>query len=177
MYLFLQGYGCCLVSKLCLTLCDPRNYNIPGFLVLHYLLEFAQTHVCWVGWCHPIILFTVAPLSSCPQSFLASGSCQWIGSLHQVTKVLELASSSVILVNIQDWFPVGFTGLISLLFKGLSRIFSSIAIWRPQLFGAQPSSWSNSHICAWLIKTIYIFFFLSFFLFFFFLLYRHLLAK
>ena len=76
MYLFLQGYDCCLVSKLCLTLCDPRNCNIPGFLVLHYLLEFAQTHICSVGWCYPIMLFTVASLSSCPQSFPASGSGQ-----------------------------------------------------------------------------------------------------
>ena len=76
MYLFLQVYGYCLISKLHPAFCDPRNYNILGFHVLHCLLEFAQTHVCWVGWCHPIILFTLAPCSSCPQSFPALGSCQ-----------------------------------------------------------------------------------------------------
>ena len=72
------------------------------------------------------------------------------------------ASVSVFPVNIQDWFPLGLTDLISLLPKGLSRVFSSTIIWKHQFFCAQPSLWSNSHICTWLLEkaialTIWIF--------------------
>jgi len=70
------------------------------------------------------------------------------------------ASSSVLPVNIQDWFPLGLTGLISWQSKGLSRVFSSTTIWNHQFFDAQPCLWSNSHICittgktlAWTIQT------------------------
>ena len=70
------------------------------------------------------------------------------------------ASASVLPMNIQGWFPLGSTGLISLLTKGLSRVFSS-TIWKHQFFKAEsintekarPSLWSNSHICTWLGKT------------------------
>ena len=58
-------------------------------------------------------------------------------------------SASILLMNIQGWFPLGFTGLISLLSKGL---FSSTTIWKHQFFGAQPSLWSNSQICTWLLE-------------------------
>ena len=60
----------CSVAELCPTLCDTTNCSIPNFPVLHYLLGFVQTHVHW--WCHPTILSSVTPLSSCPQSFPAS---------------------------------------------------------------------------------------------------------
>ena len=65
----------CSVAKSCLTLCDPMDCSLPGFPVLHYLLELAQTHVHWVGdpTIHPTISSSVAPISSCPQSFPASG--------------------------------------------------------------------------------------------------------
>ena len=63
------------------------------------------------------------------------------------------ASASGLPMNIQGWFPLGFTGLISLLFKGLSRVFSSTTVWKHQFFGAQPSLWSNSFIHAWLLGT------------------------
>ena len=55
-------------------------------------------------------------------------------------------------MNIQGWFPLGLTGLISLPSKGLSRVFPSTTTWKHQFFGAQPSSWSNSHICAWVLE-------------------------
>ena len=62
---------------------------------------------------------------------------------------------SVLPMNIQSWFPFRLTGLISLQSKGLSRVFSSTTIQKHQLFGAQPSLWSNIHICTWLLeKTI-----------------------
>ena len=57
-------------------------------------------------------------------------------------------------MNIQGWFPLGLTGLISVLSKGLSRVFFSTTIWKHQFFSAQPSWWSNTHICTWLLKII-----------------------
>ena len=62
------------------------------------------------------------------------------------------ASASVLPKNIQGWFPLGFTGLISLLSNGLSRFFSSTTIWKHHFFSAQHSLWSNSHICIWLLE-------------------------
>ena len=62
------------------------------------------------------------------------------------------ASASVFPVNIQDWFPLGLTGLISLLSKGLSRVFSNTTIQKHQFFSAQLSLWSNSHIHTWLLE-------------------------
>ena len=54
--------------------------------------------------------------------------------------------------NIQGWFSLGLTGLISLLSKELSRVFSSTTVWKHQFLGTQPSLWSNSHICIWLLE-------------------------
>ena len=80
---------CCSVWKQCLTLCDLMNYSTPGFPVLHYLSEFAQTHVHWVDDAiqpsHPLL----SAFSSSTQSFPASGSFQWVSSSHQVAKVME----------------------------------------------------------------------------------------
>ena len=61
-------------------------------------------------------------------------------------------SVSVLPMNIQGWFPLGLTGLISLQSKWLSRVFSSTTIKKHQFYGAQPSLWSKSHICTWLLK-------------------------
>jgi len=104
-------------------------------------------------WHHPSILSSVIPFSSCLQSFPVSGSflmSQLFTSGGQ--NIGTSASASVLLVNIQDWFPLGLTGLISLLSEGLSRVFSSTMIWRQQFFDAQPSLWSNSHIHTWLLE-------------------------
>ena len=74
-------------------------------------------------------------------------------TLHQVTKMLGVsASASVLPMNIQDWFPLGLTGLISLQSKGLSRVFSSTTIQKHQFLSAQLSLWSNSHIHTWLLE-------------------------
>ena len=78
-------------------------------------------------WCHPTISSSVIPFSSCPQSFPASGSflmCQLFTSSNQSTG----ASASGLSMNIQDWFPLGWTGWISLQPKGLSRVFSSTTV-------------------------------------------------
>ena len=100
-------------------------------------------------WCHPTILSSVVPFSSCLQSFPASGSFQmsyFFASGGQSIGVS--ASASVLPMNIQDWFPLGWTGWISLPFKGLSRIFNT-TVQKHQFFGTQLSSQSNSHIHTW----------------------------
>ena len=63
------------------------------------------------------------------------------------------ASASVLPMNIQGWFPSRLTGLICLQYKELSRLFSSTTVWKHQFFGADPSLWSNSHICTHLYMT------------------------
>ena len=102
-------------------------------------------------WCHQTILFPVTPLSSCPQSVPASGSfpMSWLFTLGGQS-IGALASASVLLMNVQCWFPLGLTGLISLLSKGLSRVFSSTTVWRHRFFGAQSFLLSSSYIHTWL---------------------------
>ena len=81
-------------------------------------------------WCHPIFSSSVVPFSSCPQSFPASGSfpvSQLFASSGQ--SIRALASASSLPMNIQSWFSLGLTGLISLLSNGFSRVFSSTTVW------------------------------------------------
>ena len=104
--------------------------------------------------CHPAISSSAALFSSCPQSFPASGSfpvSQRFTSGGQ--GIRASASASVFPMNIQCWFPLGLTGLISLLFRGLSRVFfSSTTARKHQFFGVQPSLWFSSHIHTWLLE-------------------------
>ena len=91
-------------------------------------------------WYHPTISSSVTHFFSCPKSFPASGSFpmnQLFASSDQ--SIGASASASVFPVNIQGWFPWGLTDLISSLSKGLSRVFSSITIWKHQFFSTQPS--------------------------------------
>ena len=104
-------------------------------------------------WCHRTISSSVALFFFCLQSFPASGSfpmSRLFTSGGQSTGAS--ASASVFSVNIQGWFPLGLTGLISLQSKGLSRVFSSTTVRKCQFFGVQPSLWSNSHIHTWLLE-------------------------
>ena len=104
-------------------------------------------------WCHPTVSSSVAPFSSCLQSFPASGSfpmSQFLASGGQ--NIGASASASVLPMNIQDWFPSGLTGWISLQSKGLSRVFSNTTVQKHQFFSTQLSLWSNSHICTWLLE-------------------------
>ena len=120
-------FNSCSVTKLCLTFCDPMDCNRPGFPVLHYVPEFAQTHVSWVGDAiqpsHP-----VTPFSSCPQSFPASRASESALRIRWPKYWPPSASASVLPMNIQDWFSLALTCLISLLSKGLSRVFSSTCL-------------------------------------------------
>ena len=115
----------------------------------------AYSNTCPLSWwCHPSISSSVALFSSCPQFFPGSGSFPvslLLASGGQSIAVSVLVS--VLPMNIQYWFHLGLTGLTSLLFKGLSRIFSNTTIWKHQFFGTQPSLWSNSYIHTWLLEN------------------------
>ena len=143
---------CCSVTKSWLTPCDLMHWSTLGYPVLHYLPELAQTHVHWVSDAiqpkHLLLpqsppALNLPALGSFPMSWLFTSSGQSIGAS---------ASSPVIPIHNQGWFPLGLTCLISLWSKGLSRVFSSTTIQKHQFFGTQPSSWSNSHIHTWLLE-------------------------
>ena len=91
-------------------------------------------------WCHPTISSSVVPFSSCLQSFPASGAFQMSQLFTSGSQSIGAsASTSVLPVNTQDWSPPGWTGWISLLSKGLSRVFSNTTVQKHQFFNAQPS--------------------------------------
>ena len=101
-------------------------------------------------WFHPTISSSVSPFSSCLQSSPASGSLpmsQFFALGGRNTGAS--ASSSVLPMNIQGWFPLGWTSLISFLSEGLSRVFFSTTVRKHQFFSTQPSLWFNSHIQTW----------------------------
>ena len=134
-------------TQSCLTLCDLIDCSTPGFPNHHQFLEITQTHVHQVSDAmqpsHPLTSLSPAAINlsrirvffSMTQFFASSG--QNIGAS---------ASALVLLMNIQDWFPLGFTGRISLLSKGLSRVFSNTIFQKRQFFSAQISLWSSSHM-------------------------------
>ena len=95
------------------------------------------------------------PFSSCLQSFPASGSFLMSWPFASGSQSIGVSASvSVLLMNIQDWFPLGLTGLISLQSKGLSRVFSNTTVQKHKFFSIQPSLWSNSHPYMTSEKTI-----------------------
>ena len=109
------------------------------------------SNLCPLGWwCLPTISSSVASFSSCPQSFPASGffpMSQLFTSGGQSTGTS--ASASALPINIQVWFPLELTGLISLQSKG---VFSNTTVQKHQFFSPLTSLWSNSHICTWLLE-------------------------
>jgi len=135
-----------LASKACVStilVCSLPSWKGLWLLLLfsryHQLQEFAQTHLHWVGDAiqpsHPLYS-PVLPAFNLSQH---QGLFQWVSSSHQVAKILELqASASVLPMNIQGWFPLGFTGLIFLQSRGLSWVFSSTTIWKHQLSPPPP---------------------------------------
>ena len=143
-YIWVYRYCCYSITKLCLILCNPIYCIMPGFPVLHYLPEFAQTRVHWVS----DTIQTSHPLSSpSPPLNLSQhqGFSQLASSASGGQSVGVSVSASVLPMNIQGWFSFRLTGLISLLSKGLSRVFSST---KHQFFSTQPSLSSSSHICT-----------------------------
>ena len=101
---------------------------------------FCSSSCTFSQWCHPTISSSVTSFSSCPQTFLASGSfpiSHLFASCGQ--SIGASASASVLPMNIWGWFPLGLIGWISLQPRGLSRVFSSITVWKHQFFSGQPS--------------------------------------
>ena len=133
--------------------------STPGFPVLPSLLEFAQTHVHKLVMrsnhlilCHPLLLLpSIFPRireRPFPMSWLFVSGDQSIGAS---------ASASDLPMNIQDWSPLGWIGLISLQCKGLSRVFSNTTIQKYQFSDTQLSLWSNSHVHTWLLEKLGVF--------------------
>ena len=143
----------CSVTQSCLALCDPMDCMQHARLPCPSLSPGTCSNSCPLShWWHLTILSSV-PFSSCLQSFPASGSFpmrKFLTSGGQSTGAS--ASASVPLINIQDWFPLGWTGLISLPSKGFSRVFSDTTIQKHQFFGALISLWFNFHIHTWLLE-------------------------
>ena len=136
--------------------------SMPGFPVHHQLLELAHIHVHRIG----DAIQPSHPLSSpspSPSILLSTRVFSNESVLHiRWSKYWSFSFTSVLPVNIQDWFPLGLTGLISLLSKGLSGVFSSTTVPRHQFFGALPSLRSISHptyvtagkTIAWLCRLL-----------------------
>ena len=124
------------------SLLPPRTAVHQASLFL--TISWSCSNSCPLSqWCHPTISSSVATFSSCPQSFPASGSFPMSWLFTSGGQSIR-ASASVLPVNIQGWFPLRLTGLISLLSKGLSRVFFSTTVQKHHFFGTQPSLWSNS---------------------------------
>ena len=127
------------VQSLSLTLCDPTDCSMPGLPVYHQLLEFAQTHVQRIGdaipLSHPLSSLLLLPSIFPSIRVLSNESVLRI----RWPKYWVSASASVLPINIQDWFPLGGTGWISLLSKGLSRVFSNTTFQKYQFW--VPKNW------------------------------------
>ena len=107
--------------------------------------EICSNSCALTQWCHPSFSSAVIPISSCPQSFPASGSFPMIQLFDQVASqsIRAWALVSVLPMKIWSWFPLGLTGLISLLSKGLSSVFFNSTVQKHQFFSTQPSLWST----------------------------------
>ena len=134
-----------LVTKLWRTICNPMNYrDCPRVC----------SNSCPLSWWYYPTISSSAPPAL--QSFLASGSFpmdQLFASGDQ--SIGASATALVLSMNIQGWFPLWLTSLISLQSKELSRVFSSTTVQKHQFFSIQPSLWSNSYICIWLLEKPY----------------------
>ena len=147
---------CCSVAKSRQTLSDPMDCSTWGFPVLHYLPRVCLGSCPLSWWCHPTISSSVVPFSSHFQSFPASGS---LPMSHLFTSggqsIGASAQASVLpMNNIQDWLPLGWTGLISLQSKGFSRVFCNSTLQKHQFFSTQLSLWFNSHTSIHELKKL-----------------------
>ena len=124
----------------------------PGFLVHHYFPELTQIQVRWVSDIiqpsHPLLPLSPLALSLSQNQSFPMNQLFTSGGQNIETS----ASASVLPLSIQGWFPLRLTGLISLLSKGLSRVFSNTTVWKHQFFGIQTSLWSISHTRIWLLE-------------------------
>ena len=143
--------GTCSVAEVCRLFATPWTaaYQSSLSFTISWSLLKLMSIMSVIPSNHLILC---CPFSSHLQSFPASGSIpmsQFLASSGQ--SIGALASASVLLMNIQSWFPLGQTGLISLQFKGSSRVFSNTTVRKHQFFSSQPFLWFNSHIHTWLL--------------------------
>ena len=137
--------------SLCLTLCDNMDCSTPGLPVHHLLPKFTQAHVPWDGDAIP----PSHPLSSpSPPALNLSehqGIFQWVNSLLFRWPNYWSFNFSISPSNeIQGWFLLVLTGLISLLYKGPSRVFSSTTIWNHWIYASKFKVWIVSLLELWL---------------------------
>ena len=142
-------FSCSVVSDY-LQLMDC---SMPGFPVFQPSPGACSNSFPLSQWCHPTISSSVILFSSCLWSFQASGSflMRWLSASGGQSTGAS-ASASVFLMNIQDYFPLRLTGLISLQSKGLPIVFSNTRVQKPQFFSVQHSLRSNPHIHIWLLE-------------------------
>ena len=142
----------CSIAKSGPTFCNPLDCSLPGFPVLHHLLGFAQTHFHWVSDAiqpsHPLSPSSL-PALNLSQS---QGLFQWVGSSHQAANYWNFSFSlrpsseySGFISFSTDWFG-------SLTVQRTLKSLLQHHNWKHQFFSAQPSLWSNSHICTWLLE-------------------------
>ena len=129
--------------------------SMTCFPVLHYLPQFAQTHIHWVSDAiqpsHPLLPPSLLVLNLSQHRLFAKESVLCL----RWPKYWSFSSSISLPMNIQGWFPLGLTGFLSPWGPRDSEVFSSTTVWKHQFFGAQSSLWSNSHIHTWLLeKTV-----------------------
>ena len=147
-----EVFCCHSVVKFCLTLCDAIDWLQHTRLPCPSRSPGVCSNSCPLSqWCLPTISSSVILFSFHLQSFLPSGSFP-MSQLFTSSGLSIGVSALVLLLNIQGLFPLGLTWLISLQFKGLSRVFSNTIVQKHQFFSAQPSLWSNSHMCTWLLE-------------------------
>ena len=147
-----HGCTCHSVAKLCLTLRNPMDCSIQAslsFTISQSLLKLTSIELVMPSnhliLCRSLLLLpSIFPSIRVFSNELALRIRGWSTGVS--------ASASVLPMNIQGWFSLGLTGLISLQYKGLSRVFTSTTIWKHQFFCVQPSLWSISHIHTWLLK-------------------------
>ena len=134
-----SGYQFSSVTQSCPTLCNPMDCSSSGSPVHHQLLELTQTRIHQVS----NAIQPSHPLSSpSPPAFNLSqhhSLLQRVSSSHQVAKVLEFQLRHLSFPNIQDWFPLGWTGWISLQSNRLSRVFCNTTVQKHQFFSTQLS--------------------------------------
>ena len=130
-----------------LSIMSVIKQKLPRSHILLQLLPHFQV---------PLTTKFIKRLSPAPNPSKHQGLFKRVNSLHEVAKSIGAsASASVLPMNIQDWFPSGLTGLISLQSKGLSRVFSNSTVQKHQFFGTQLSLWSNCHIHTWLLEKTF----------------------
>ena len=136
-------------------LCDPVDCSTPGFPVLTISWVCPSSYqLSW--WCHPTISSSVIPFASCLLSFPASGSflSQLFALGGQSIGASASASTSVLLMYIQDWFPLGFDGFVLLVVQGTLKSLLQNHSSKHQFFSAQLSFCSNSYINTWLPEKL-----------------------